>query len=114
MKNRKLAERFLRLEPKGKWEAINWQKVNTEVRRLQMRIAKAEREGKYLLFHGLSNQLRYLVILPGFSNRTIQMLEPCAGKLARTILRGKVRREPRALPDSPASHWVLAMQCPPL
>ncbi len=29
------------------WDAINWQKVLTHVRRLQMRIAKAHREGKH-------------------------------------------------------------------
>lgn len=28
------------------WEAINWPKVVRDVRRLQMRIAKATREGK--------------------------------------------------------------------
>ena len=28
------------------WKAINWQKVEAEVKRLQMRIAKAVREGK--------------------------------------------------------------------
>ena len=28
------------------WQAINWQKVDAEVKRLQMRIAKAGREGK--------------------------------------------------------------------
>lgn len=28
------------------WKAINWQKVKAEVKRLQMRIAKAVREGK--------------------------------------------------------------------
>ena len=29
------------------WKAINWQKVRREVRRLQTRIAKAVREGRY-------------------------------------------------------------------
>ncbi|MFW9872338.1 MAG: group II intron reverse transcriptase/maturase [Candidatus Thorarchaeota archaeon] len=29
------------------WKTINWDKVETEVKRLQMRIAKAEREGKH-------------------------------------------------------------------
>ncbi len=28
------------------WKTIDWDKVKTEVRRLQMRIAKAVREGK--------------------------------------------------------------------
>lgn len=31
----------------GIWKAINWQKVRREVRRLQIRIAKAVREGRY-------------------------------------------------------------------
>jgi RNA-directed DNA polymerase len=29
------------------WDAINWQPIESQVRRLQMRIAKAVREGKY-------------------------------------------------------------------
>jgi RNA-directed DNA polymerase len=29
------------------WEAINWPTVKADVRRLQMRIAKAAREGKH-------------------------------------------------------------------
>ena len=44
------------------WNAINWQKVTVEVRRLQLRIAKAHREGKsgkakalqWLLTHSFS------------------------------------------------------------
>lgn len=47
------------------WNGIPWQKVTTSVRRLQMRIAKAYREGKYgkakslqwLLTHSLNAKL---------------------------------------------------------
>ena len=48
------------------WKAINWQKVKAEVKRLQMRIAKAVREGKsantikalqWILSHSFSAKL---------------------------------------------------------
>lgn len=48
------------------WKAINWQKVEAEVKRLQMRIAKAVREGKsantikalqWILSHSFSAKL---------------------------------------------------------
>ena len=47
------------------WETINWSQVEERVRRLQMRIAKATREGRYgkvkslqwLLTHSLSAKL---------------------------------------------------------
>jgi len=39
------------------WEAINWPKVVRDVRRLQMRIAKATREGKW----GKVNSLQWLL-----------------------------------------------------
>lgn len=39
------------------WKAINWRKVNREVRRLQIRIAKAVREGR----HGRVKALQWLL-----------------------------------------------------
>ena len=58
-----------------RWEAINWQQVEKEVKRLQMRIAKAVREGKWnkvkslqwLLTHSLSAKL--LAVRKVSSNR---------------------------------------------
>ena len=32
---------------RGDWKAINWQKAQSEVKRLQMRIAKAVKEKRY-------------------------------------------------------------------
>ena len=33
--------------PEGRWDAIDWQTIEEQVRRLQMRIAKATREGRW-------------------------------------------------------------------
>jgi RNA-directed DNA polymerase len=39
--------------PKLKWTSINWKKVKKKVQELQMRIAKAVREGKFRLVKSL-------------------------------------------------------------
>jgi RNA-directed DNA polymerase len=39
------------------WKSINWKTINAEVRRLQMRIAKAVREGR----HGKVKSLQWLL-----------------------------------------------------
>ncbi len=52
------------------WTLINWDKVKANVKSLQLRIAKA-------ICRGLLKPFSPLIVL-----------EPCAGKLACTILRG--------------------------
>ena len=39
------------------WQGINWSRVNRRVRRLQMRIAKATKEGR----HGRAKALQWLL-----------------------------------------------------
>ena len=55
------------------WSAVNWKQVYEEVWRLQVRIAQAVREWFLSCWVGQ----------PAFG-----VLEPCAGKLARRVLRG--------------------------
>jgi len=56
-----------------RWHSIDWEVARRTVRRLQMRIAKAVKEG--------CNQ-------PGRPiRRAFEMLEPYDGKLSRTVLR---------------------------
>ena len=57
---------------KSRWEAIDWPKARREVRRLQVRIAKAVTVIAGLLHKGSLEP----------------MLEPYEGKLSRTVLRG--------------------------
>jgi hypothetical protein len=94
----------------GKWHAINWQTITGNVRRLQARIVKATKEGKwrkvkalqYLLTHSFSGKalaVRRVTENDGFtartslcrnrvSHRALPRLEPCAVKVASTVLRG--------------------------
>ena len=58
--------------PEGHWDAIDWQAIVRQVLRLQMRIAKATRAGR----------------AAGSPLGVFVRLEPYAGKLARTVLRG--------------------------
>ena len=55
------------------WQAIDWPKVRHHVRRLQLRIAKAIRQ----TIAGMPR-----------TGASLERLEPCEGKLSRTVLRG--------------------------
>ena len=55
------------------WQAIDWPKVRRDVRRLQLRIAKAIRQ----TIAGMPR-----------TGASLERLEPCEGKLSRTVLRG--------------------------
>jgi hypothetical protein len=65
------------------WRSIDWKEAGREVRRLQMRIAKAV-------------QANCGIVLPG---QSFEMLEPYDGKLSRTVLRGEWGCKPPALSD---------------
>ena len=95
------------------WNTIDWTKVENQVRRLQVRIAKAVSEGKqgkakalqWVLSHSFSAKLlatkrvtqnngsktagidKELRFTTG-STLALERLEPCAGKLACMVLRG--------------------------
>lgn len=68
---------------KANWHSMDWDKARSEVRRLQMRIAKAVK-------------LTVGLLQPG---QPFEMLEPYDGKLSRTVLRRRPGRKPRELPD---------------
>ena len=80
------AEKVAGAAPDGKvdWHAINWRKIHRNVKRLQARIVKAMQAGK------LQNRVPY---------RAFERLERCAGKLARTVLRGGGGSNAVSLPD---------------
>ena len=60
------------------WPSINWSNAKKHVLRLQMRIAKAVREGRQ----------QYCPHFWVEDNSTLLMLERSAGNLARSVLRG--------------------------
>ena len=62
------------------WKAINWQKVKAEVKRLQMRIAKAVREGKS------ANKIKVLqwMLSHSFSAKLLAVRRVTSNKGART------------------------------
>jgi len=64
------------------WDDINWSKVEKHVRKLQVCIAKAT--------------LKWVV---GSGFLAYERLEPCAVKVARTVLRGRDRGDAILLPD---------------
>ncbi len=68
--------------PEEHWDAIEWQSIERQVLRLQMRIAKAVRG------RAAGSPLGVFV-----------RLEPYAGKLARTVLRGGWTSNGSSLPD---------------
>lgn len=65
------------------WQSIDWQRAQRTVRNLQIRIAKA-----------VKVQLLGCPIRVSF-----RMLEPCAVKVACTVLRGEWSRKAPDLPD---------------
>ncbi len=64
------------------WKSYDWKRAEKEVKRLQMRIAKA-------------------VLTAGPGKQGSRVLEPCDGKLSRTVLRGEGSREAPDLPGPP-------------
>ena len=72
------------------WDAIDWQPIEANVRRLQMRIAKATRNGR-------CHRVRFWAF---------DRLEPCEGKLSCTVLRGGNDRKVIPLPDLSTSRVV--------
>ena len=70
------------------WHAHKWGRMVRNVRRLQVRIVKAMQCGKILT-------LCCCVL----DERAFEMLEPCAVKVACTVLRGGGRSNPVSLPD---------------
>ncbi len=71
------------------WDAIDWQPIEANVRRLQMRIAKATRDS--MVSYGRCHRVR---------SWAFERLEPCEGKLSCTVLRGGNGRKVIPLPDS--------------
>jgi hypothetical protein len=81
------------------WSNIVWRKVIQQVSRLQRRIAKAVKEGRwgrvksltYLVSKSLLLLIRKQKLTVGFPFNVgaLKVLEPYAGKLARTVLRGR-------------------------
>jgi len=69
-----------------RWDAIHWPTVHDQVRRLQVRIAKAAGEGT--------------LQQPGRFGGLSKMLEPYDGKLSRTVLRGEGGRKAPDLPGA--------------
>ena len=69
-----------------RWDAIHWPTVHDQVRRLQVRIAKAAGEGT--------------LQQPGRLGDLRKMLEPYDGKLSRTVLRGEGGRKAPDLPGA--------------
>ena len=61
------------------WHKINWNKVNRNVRRLQVRIAKALREGKT----GLARALQY-ILTRSFDGRALAVRRVTENKGKRT------------------------------
>lgn len=61
------------------WNAINWREVTAEVRRLQMRIAKAHREGK----HGKAKALQWL-LTHSFSAKVLAVKRVVQNRGSRT------------------------------
>jgi RNA-directed DNA polymerase len=59
--------------PEVHWDAIDWQTIERQVLRLQMRIAKATREGRW----GKVNALQWLLTLSTVA-QYVQMTVPCA------------------------------------
>ena len=90
------------------WDAIDWQPIEANVRRLQMRIAKATREGRWgkvkalqwLLTHSFSAKLLAVRRCHRVRSWAFERLEPCEGKLSCTVLRGGNGRKVIPLPDS--------------
>jgi len=79
------------------WHDIEWEKVHRNVRRLQARIVKATQE---LL---LGNRVLF--------RKAFEMLEPCEGRLSRTVLRGLGASNGPWLPDrAPKSRLVLPVR----
>ena len=84
------------------WDAIDWRTAEKQVRRLQMRIAKAtpggapgQGESLAVAPHGQRNRVRRLAL---------ERLERRVGKLSRTILRGGSGHEVSPLPGSSSSY----------
>ena len=65
------------------WDTLDWAAIGSEVRRLQMRIAKAIREREHL------EMLTHRNLIAGSPRQRVilERLEPCEGKLSRTVLR---------------------------
>jgi len=63
------------------WQAINWQKANAEVKRLQMRIAKAVREGKS------ANKINALqwILSHSYSAKLLAVKQVTSNKGAKTL-----------------------------
>ena len=81
------------------WNSIEWDAMRNNVNRLQARIVKAVqvlmiRIGKVTLPDVPDPNCRVL-------KRTLSMLEPCAGKLACTVLRELGAGNSPWLPDTP-------------
>jgi len=95
----------------AEWYAIDWRAIHQNVRRLQVRIVKATKASRWnkvkslqrLLAHSYSGKVlavRRVSATTGFTVSTFPsrsrvslkeafaVLEPCAGKLACTVLRG--------------------------
>ena len=72
------------------WNNINWKQVKSEVNRLQMRIAKAFREGK----HGKAKSLQW-ILTHSFSAKLLAVKRVTSNQGAKTPgVDGKVWRTP--------------------
>jgi len=83
-------------DPPRNWKSINWVDIRQQVRRLQVRIAKATQLGK----HRKVSALQWLLPPPASTRRQrLERLEPYEGKLSSTVLRGVWAGNHPHLPD---------------
>jgi hypothetical protein len=95
------------------WSAIHWRATARQVQRLQKRIAKATRENRWgkvnalqwLLTHSFTakclavRRVTPMCRVTGSGQRAFVKLEPCAVKIACTVLRGGNDGNVVPLPD---------------
>ena len=82
------------------WESIDWKKAEAYVKKLQMRIVKAQKDGHYSKVKTLQWLLTH-----SFYDR----LEPYDGKLSRTVLRGGAGSNASLLPDIHSEKDILKL-----
>jgi hypothetical protein len=69
------------------WNTVDWRRAERRVRNLRQRIFRASQQGDHCKAASLQNE-----------RRRNDPLEPCAGKLARTVLRGRGHSDVSLLP----------------
>jgi len=73
------------------WDTIKWSQIIYRVNRLQFRIAKAIREGKWGKAKSLMFLIKYRIAGFPFAGKALKVLEPYAGKLAQPVPHSGIR-----------------------